>query len=104
MWRPISTLIYPTFYSGKEWLFLLLHRIPTPHLGLSSFWQGITDAAEDNEAPVQAAKRELIAETNITTDGLEPGRSNYLYRIPIQTEWKNSIVLERNGLMSMPLQ
>jgi 8-oxo-dGTP pyrophosphatase MutT (NUDIX family) len=55
-----------------------------PNLGLSSFWQRITGAAEDNETLIQAAKRELLEETNITTDKLEP--VNYSYRIPIQAE------------------
>jgi len=86
MRRTVSALIYPAFYSGTEWLFLLLHRIPMPKLGLCSFWQGITGAAEGDETPIQAARRELLEETHITTDKLEP--TNYSYRIPMQPEWK----------------
>lgn len=56
-----------------------------PHLGLSSFWQGIAGAAEDNEILIQAAKRGLLEETNITNDRLEP--VNYSYMIPIKAEW-----------------
>lgn len=87
MRQSVSVLVYPAFYSGKEWLYLLLYRIPMPQLGLRSFWQGITGAAEEKETIDEAAKRELLEETSIAADRLEP--INYSYAIPLQEEWKN---------------
>lgn len=86
MRQPVSALVYPAFHTGDEWLYLLLHRIPMPQLGLGSFWQGITGAAEEKETIGDAAKRELLEETGITADRLEP--INYSYTIPIQEEWR----------------
>jgi dATP pyrophosphohydrolase len=84
--QPVSVLVYPAFYSGEEWLYLLLHRVPMPQLGLGSFWQGITGAAKKNETIGNAAKRELFEETSISADRVEP--INYSYSILIQEEWK----------------
>jgi len=68
--QPVSVLVYPAFYSGKEWFYLLLHRIPMPPIGLGSFWQGITGAAEKKETIGDAAKRELFEETRIMAEDI----------------------------------
>jgi 8-oxo-dGTP pyrophosphatase MutT (NUDIX family) len=74
------------FFSGAEWLFLLLHRVPMPRLGLSSFWQGTTGAAKYDEALDDAARRELLEETRITPYKVVP--MDYSYQIAMQPEWR----------------
>jgi 8-oxo-dGTP pyrophosphatase MutT (NUDIX family) len=86
MRQPVSALVYPAFHTGEEWLYLILHRIAMPQLGLASFWQGVTGAAEEKETISDTARRELLEETNITADRLEP--INYSYTIPLREEWE----------------
>jgi dATP pyrophosphohydrolase len=87
MRQPTSILAYLArrFSTGIE--YLLLHRVPISQTGLEAFWQGVTGGLEDNEEPPQAAKRELLEETGISPDRINP--IGYNYTFPIQEKWKH---------------
>jgi dATP pyrophosphohydrolase len=68
-------------------MYLLLHRVPRPDLGLSSFWQGITGALRGKESPEDAAKREFMEETGIFPSKIEP--IGFAGKIPMQKKWRH---------------
>ncbi len=85
MRQPISALVYPVCKRRGDWGFLLLKRIAMPKYGLPIFWQGITGGVEDTESPRQAAERELLEETGITSSSVHD--TGHATTIPMQKEW-----------------
>ena len=51
----------------------------------ANYWQGITGGGEDNETPIEAAKRELFEETGLKTKNLQ--KLQYYTHVP-KTEFK----------------
>jgi dATP pyrophosphohydrolase len=60
---PFNVLIYPYRQAGDgEYEYALLRRAD------AGFWQGVTGGGEDDEAPLQAARRETNEETGLPPD------------------------------------
>jgi predicted amidohydrolase YtcJ len=55
--RPLQVLVYPGWTTRAGRVYLLLHRVAAPRLGLGAFWQGVTGGVEPVEAglPPRAA-------------------------------------------------
>ena len=78
---PIQVLVYSIRQTCSDWEYLLLHRVG----GREAFWQGVTGAPFEGETLEQAARRELLEETQITPMWLEP--IDYGYSFPVSPEW-----------------
>lgn len=61
---PFQILVLPYRKCGNKFEFAIFKRAD------AGYWQGIAGGGEDNETPIEAAKRELFEETGI--------KSNYL--------------------------
>lgn len=85
---PIQVLVYPIRQTGDDWEYLLLHRVG----GRGAFWQGVTGAPFEGETLEQAARRELLEETQITPVWLEP--INYEYSLLVSPEWAHLYALD----------
>ena len=60
---PFNVSIYPTCEVGEgEFEYAILKRAD------AGFWQGASGGGEDDETPLEAAKRELLEETGIPPD------------------------------------
>lgn len=76
--RPESVLVVVYTRAGEV---LMLRRREPP-----GFWQSVTGSLRWDEAPAEAARRELEEETGLDPSGLEDcGRSN---RYPIVPPWR----------------
>ena len=59
MRKPYQVLIFPYIKTDKEYLYAIFKRKDL------KFWQGISGGGEDNETPIQSAKRECFEEAQI---------------------------------------
>jgi dATP pyrophosphohydrolase len=60
---PLNVLVYPYLQVGEsKYEYVLLRRADV------GWWQGVTGGAEDDETPLQAARRETFEETGIAPD------------------------------------
>lgn len=60
---PFNVLVYPYLKTGEsEFVYALLKRAD------AGFWQGIAGGGEDNETPLETARRETYEETGIPVD------------------------------------
>jgi dATP pyrophosphohydrolase len=75
--RPVSVLVVVYNDRGEV---LLLRRVEPPVL-----WQSVTGSLEWDEAPTEAARRELREETGLEVVVRDCGRQN---RFPIRPEWR----------------
>ncbi len=85
---PFQVLVYPYYpTSNHEFEYLLMKRSD------EGWWQGIAGGGEDDETPLEAAKRETLEETGIPKD------SRFLQLISVlpipATEFKYSHLLGR---------
>jgi len=83
MRRPIQVLVYPVRRMGDDWEYLLLHRLTSRE----AFWQGVTGAPERGETLADAARRELVEETQMTPLRLD--QMDYWYLIPVADRWRH---------------
>jgi dATP pyrophosphohydrolase len=96
--RPESVLIVVYTQGGEV---LLLRRREPP-----DFWQSVTGSLEWDEAPLQAARRELFEETGLAADGLVD--CHLQYRFPIHSAWRHRYApdadenLEHVFLLALP--
>jgi len=81
--QPIQVLIYPIRRISSKWEYLLVRRIASR----GGFWQGVTGGVWQGEELIEAARRELIEETNLVPSALE--RINYSYFFPVEDEWRH---------------
>jgi dATP pyrophosphohydrolase len=77
--RPESVLVV---VHTKALEFLLLERVSP-----AGFWQSVTGSLEWGETPAQAARRELLEETQLPAEGLRDGRRSQ--RFAILPEWRS---------------
>lgn len=76
--RPESVLVLVCSRAGE--VLMLRRREP------ADFWQSVTGSLDWEEAPLEAARRELAEETGLAVEGLEDcGRA---YRFPIVPPWR----------------
>lgn len=61
---PFQILVLPYRKSGNEYEYAIFKRAD------AGYWQGIAGGGEDNETPLEAAKRELFEETGIKSNNL----------------------------------
>ena len=80
---PIQVLVYPVRYTGSDWEYLLLKRIPSR----DGVWQGVTGALEEGEGLEDAAKRELYEETGFTPLKIE--KIDLIYSFSVTDEWRH---------------
>jgi dihydroneopterin triphosphate diphosphatase len=80
--QPVQVLVYATRQSGGDRQYLLLHR--APHR--DPFWQGVTGAAEPDEAIVETARRELREETGYNVEHVIA--LDYSYTFPVAERWR----------------
>lgn len=59
---PFQVLVFPYLYMGNEILFAIFKR------KTAGYWQGIAGGGEDNETPLQGAKRESLEEAGISSE------------------------------------
>lgn len=85
--RPESVQVFLVSDDEGQRRFLLLHRVPMPHLALPAFWQGVSGALEQGESFEQAALREVLEETQITVQSLHD--AGFSHRYPIRPEWRD---------------
>jgi len=62
MRAPYQVLIFPFIKEGEEYRYAIFER------GDLGVWQGIAGGGEDNEMPLEAAKRETYEEASISGD------------------------------------
>ena len=82
MRTPTQVLVYPVRFTGDDWDYLLLRRLPER----GGFWQGVTGGVEEGENIDETARRELLEETGFAALVLE--RIDFSYSIPMQDEWR----------------
>jgi dihydroneopterin triphosphate diphosphatase len=62
---PFQALVYPYYQVGDgEFVYALLKRSD------AEYWQAVAGGGEDNETPIEAARRETHEETGISQDSL----------------------------------
>jgi dihydroneopterin triphosphate diphosphatase len=62
---PFQALVYPYYKVGDgEFVYALLKRSD------AEYWQAVAGGGEDNETPIEAARRETHEETGISQDSL----------------------------------
>jgi 8-oxo-dGTP pyrophosphatase MutT (NUDIX family) len=83
MRQPLQVLIYPVKMAGSGWEYLLLRRTASR----GGFWQGVTGGVEEGEGLVEAARRELLEETNLVPLALE--QIDYSYSFPLEDVWRD---------------
>jgi dATP pyrophosphohydrolase len=82
MRQPVQVLVYPVKTADSGWEVLLLRRTASR----GGFWQGVTGGVEDEEALVEAARRELVEETGLVPSALE--QIDYSYSFPVEDKWR----------------
>ncbi|MGD8497655.1 MAG: dihydroneopterin triphosphate diphosphatase [Chromatiales bacterium] len=84
--RPESVLV--VVHTSDARVLMLRRRSP------AEFWQSVTGSLEWGESPEAAARRELLEETGLATDGLEDRQR--INRFPIVPPWRERYAPDAN--------
>jgi dATP pyrophosphohydrolase len=83
MRQPIQVAVYCARRTPRGWEFLLLHRLPDNF----PIWQGVTGGVEDDESPLDCARREFAEETGLRPVLLQS--IDYSHRFPLDDRWRD---------------